>query len=295
MALANLNSNLKVYLEYHNEIWNTSLPFNNAGAWVEAQGVARWPGGATSDYDKRLNWYALRVLEICDIWKSEWGAQANRIVCVMGGGADHTISERVLRCSLLAAETGIACGNRVDALAFAPYMAIYMTLVELTPRVQAWLNDGDGGLGRFFQEMGTGGLLYAPDDNEDFRAPQTGAVQEIRTWMRGNKALADEFGLLLTAYEGGHHLANPYGIELPDEVDRLFYQANRDARMGAIYGEYLNVWREEGGTLFMHYVDVEHTTVFGAREYQTQSPAPRYDALMNFIRFNACWWSGCER
>ena len=46
----------------------------------------------------------------------------------------------------------------------------------------------------------------------------------------------------------------------------------------------------------MHFVDVSGFSKWGswgALEYVEQKDSPKYNALMDFIDRNPCWWNGC--
>ncbi|MDB5359066.1 MAG: Fibronectin type domain protein [Rhodospirillales bacterium] len=74
-----LNANLKVYLEYSNETWNTSFPqFNSNVALAQAEVAA---GNSPLDYDKSGRWYvwerrrvAKRIMEISTLFRNVWGS-----------------------------------------------------------------------------------------------------------------------------------------------------------------------------------------------------------------------------
>src|SRR5262249_43377055 len=100
--------------------------------------------------------------------------------------------------------------------------------------------------------------------------------------------LANTVGLTPIAYEGGQHLAGYGGTENDDVVSDLFIAANRDRRMGDVYLEYLNAWRDAGGGMFMLFNDITAPTKFGSwglLEYVSQLPtsAPKYQAVMSFL------------
>jgi len=75
---APLNSNLKAYLEYSNETWNTAFPqYNSNVALAEAEVAA---GTSTLDYDKNGRWFvwerrrvAKRIMEISNLFRAVWG------------------------------------------------------------------------------------------------------------------------------------------------------------------------------------------------------------------------------
>lgn len=104
-------------------------------------------------------------------------------------------------------------------------------------------------------------------------------LEQTMELLRQQKALAAKHGLRLLAYEGGQHLVGD---------DPLFFAANRDPRMKALYTSMLHEWKAAGGGLFMHYLDAAAPTKFGswgARETvdQPRASAPKLDALLDFV------------
>jgi Putative peptidoglycan binding domain len=77
---SNLGSSQKVYLEYSNEFWNGTL---GGSVYMQAQGHLLWPTQPV-DFNLTANYYGVRISQMCDIWKGAWGADAGRVVCVMG-------------------------------------------------------------------------------------------------------------------------------------------------------------------------------------------------------------------
>ncbi len=79
-------------------------------------------------------------------------------------------------------------------------------------------------------------------------------------------------------------------------ITNLFITANRDARMGTVYDQYLAQWRAHGGQLFVHFNNVSPYGQYGSwglLEYLDQTGSPKFNSAMNFIINNPCWWSGC--
>lgn len=283
-----LDGERRVYVEYSNEVWNNDFP---QGYWVEAQGQAAWPNAPEDGYTKRLNWYGKRAAEVCELWKGAWGAQAERVTCVLSGqgGVEWTATE-ALACPLWA--EGAPCyGHGIDALAIAPYFGWYIG-GEHADEVRIWANDPDGGLDRLFAELTAGTGLT--DD------PPRGALGEAFDAMSQAASIAEQYGLDLVAYEGGQHLVLGGWEGMWDDEDPLidmFQAANRDPRMGDLYRWYLEEWKAAGGGLFVHYKNTSRASrwgSFGALEYIAQEGSPKYDALMGFIEDNPCWWTGCS-
>ena len=63
--------------------------------------------------------------------------------------------------------------------------------------------------------------------------------------------------------------------------------------MGALYRDYLIRWKDAGGGLFCHFLSVGPGSRFGswgAKTWQQDEDAPKYQALLDFIRNHPRWW-----
>lgn len=272
---ATLSPNLKVYVEYGNEIWNSSF---SAGAWVEQQGLAAWPNAPDSAFTKRINWYGKRAAESCDIWRTEWAGDASRLVCVMAGQAANTFTvSAALDCSLW--DKAPCQAHGIGAVAIAPYFGHYLGLPGVEQQVAGWSNEADGGLSALFAELEYGGQLTGSES-------PTGALSQTGQWVTQYAALARSRNLSLLAYEGGQHLVGALGVENDQKVTDLFVAANRDARMGQLYGSLLKTWSDAGGGLFLQFSSTGSYGKFGswgALEHMGQSHSPKADALIDYI------------
>lgn len=271
---AGLNASQKVYVEFSNEVWN-GYP---QGDYATAQGQALWPAATAGmqAWQIKLNWYGMRVAQTCDIWKSVWGADASRVVCVMGAqDGNWGTATTALSCPLWTGAGNAPCASHnINALAVSPYF---------DPGFQApasWLTAADGGLAQLFQQINTTALPAISNEN-----------------ISGASAMKSSYNLPLIAYEGGQSLVTNTASPLS-----LYTTANRDPRMGAAYTTALNNWKTDGGQLFVLYSDISVPNQFGefgALEsfLDTVNPLtrapPKWQAIQNFISGNPCWWTGC--
>jgi FG-GAP-like repeat len=267
-----LASDRKVYVEFSNEMWNWAFPQLR---YAIAQGKLTWPAVSDTDYAFGMSWYAKRTSEMCDIWKSVWGTEAPRVVCVLGTqAASSDLSDYLLN------PTRNLYGRpsvNINTLAIAPYFG-----GRGVP--SSWTSEPDGGLSKLFTEIMQGGL--------DPSGPPGGLIKQAIDWVVASKSVADKYGLNIIAYEGGPHLVNPNDLALTN----LYVAANRDPRMGTAIATYLQKWRAAGGNLLSYFSDIGSYTKWGswgALENVMQTNSPKYDALMNFITANPCWWNGC--
>lgn len=249
----NLAQERKVYLEHSNEVWNGQ--FTQAQFAVE-RGRALKLG--PSDFEAQLQYHARRTREIAKIWTDVMGPQRNRLVRVLGSQAANPWTAEMM---LDFEDTK----SHVDAIAIAPYFGGHFGTEEQASRVSKLSLDA------FFSEL------------------RSVALPETSTWITQNAKVARARNVLLLAYEGGQHLTGvgPAATENA-ALNSLFDRANRDPRMGELYSSYLNTWRDQGGGLFMHFVDCAGPSKWGrwgALEWleQPREQAPKFDALMRYI------------
>lgn len=281
-----LGTSQKVYVEYSNEVWNGVFP---QSAYAQQQGQALWgpatPPGGTFQWNR--DFFGRRTAQMCDTWKSVWGADANRVVCVMGAQAasDSTAGES-LACPLWT--QGAPCSaHGIDAVAIAPYFA-----GEAVP--SAFLSDSDGGLTRYFAAMTA---------QNDPGVPVGGYLAEVSRWTQqyftDQKFFPSGFKLNLIAYEGGQSCTG----------SALCVTANMDPRMGQTYLTYLQQWKANGGQMFVDFADIGQCQSGGC--WVDMSPSllevwnpttnavnianadTKWTALQSFISSTPCWWTGC--
>jgi hypothetical protein len=252
-----LDPALGVYVEYSNELWNPIFP---QSAYAAAQGAAQLPAIDAMQY------HALRTRNAGQLFQSVLGAP--RVVTVLAAQATNPWTAR-RGMDYLTQRFG-AGASGIEAIAIAPYFGVMPT-----PANAAYYTAMS--LDAFFEHVRATALPAA-----------------IRT-MTTYRALSAEYGLPLYAYEGGQHMVGRAGAENNDALTAQFHAFNRDRRVGELYLEYLDAWKGEGGTLFMHFTDISRYDKWGdwgSLEFMTQarSQAPKFDALHSFIERNPPWW-----
>lgn len=268
---------LPIYVEYSNEAWNSVF---SQGTFMEQQGELEWPDSSESGFTKRINWYAKRSAQVCEIWKQVFSDSADRIVCVLASQAANSwTAEQALSCPLW--NQGPCVNHGISALAVAPYIGDYLGQEDAQSSVLSWTTNGDGGLAKLFSELSSGGQLAG--------GPVGGALTQSFAWIRENRSVADNFNISLLAYEGGQHLVGVGSAANSAALTSLFTSANRDPRMGEIYSSYLEGWHTHGGGLFMHFNDISDYSKFGswgALERSSDSSSPKYEALRSYASGN---------
>jgi hypothetical protein len=250
MVRDRLNPNLKVYIEYSNETWNSQFKqYAYMGQKAAELGIG------TNAYTHGALYYSQRSVEIFDIWESVFEGNERLVRVLSSQAANAGLSKNIVKWN--------NAYLKADALAIAPYFQTPLTVGITTDQVidgcRTYIN-------------GT-----------------------VRTWLTRQKAVAQEFGLDLIAYEGGQHLIvkQPHINSTENQaLTNVAIAANRDPRMYDLYKEYLNLWKEMGGGIMLHLGSVGgygRYGMWGSLEYQDQpiKSAPKYRALMDYINENA--------
>ncbi len=283
LVKAKLAPNKRVYIELSNEVWNGLY---TATHYAYAQARLLWPSAypkmnpGTRKLLMGINWYGKRSTEMCDIWKRSFGAQKHRVVCVLSTYASsQRFGRELLDCPLW--KKG-ECGRKADAFAVGPYFGDYMARIENRNMINAWANQGDGGMNSIFKEIFQGGLV-----KDQFPGGAIDRAVQVR--IKPNVALAKEYGLPLIAYEGGQHLLRvdpPHTVKSQKLLD-MFVRANRDPRMKTAYIRYLQAWRNNGGKLMVPFYGIGETdsrNFFSMLEHVGQPTSPKYQAFMQYLR-----------
>ncbi len=282
MVKNRLRKNQKVYVELSNEVWNSIFP-NATYAAREADRIWKFPYPKVPQGKRRVllsaNWYAMRSVQMCQIFKKEFGGQRNRVKCAVGTlNSVPWVGKEILDCPLWKPANG--CGRHIDAFGIGPYFGDYIAKKEFRSTVKGWTRDSDGGKSRLFQEILNGGMLP--------NGPQGGAMPLLKSQLAANKALADKYGLEMVAYESGQHLIRydpPHDVKDP-EVLNLFMSAQKDPRMYQAYQLFLNTWQQSGGGLMLHYYGIgepEPRNFFSMLDHLQQPSTPKYAALMEYL------------
>jgi hypothetical protein len=271
-----------VYVEFSNEVWNVIFPSATYAA-RKADKLWNFPYKNVKGIKRRFllaaNWYAKRSVEMCQIWKKEFGGQRNRVKCVVGTlFSVPWLGKEILDCPLWKQANG--CGRHIDAFGVGPYFGDYIAKKENRSTVKSWLRDSDGGLSRLFAEIMEGGQIR--------NGPKGGAMSVMKDFMYANKKNADKYGLPMVAYEAGQHLIRydpPHTVKDPDVLN-LFMRAQKDPRMKAAYDKYLHTWASNGGGVMLHFYGIgepEPKNFFGMLEYLQQPSTPKYAALLDYL------------
>jgi hypothetical protein len=241
-----LNPQLTPYIEYSNEVWNTTFPQHT---YTRTQGLNL--GLDTDGYQAALKYYAQRSKEIFNITGTVLGNDFTAVIgSKHGSPAD---SQTILN--------GALGGAGHPVLAVGGYFGHPAT----------WPDNCN-----LIANMNVDQLLDYLE--QEISGP---GLERIQRQVQ----VADTNGVPLVIYEGGQHLTTNYcnGNQTKQhQIENLFDQANLHPRMTNIYLAHLtNQWLA-GVHLFVHYLDTAKwgaTSRFGARQHLQQTHTPKYDAL----------------
>ncbi|MET0341969.1 MAG: hypothetical protein ABW252_13270 [Polyangiales bacterium] len=227
-----LDKNLKVYVEYANEVWNGMF---GQAQYANQQGVKAKLANAVG-MESNTRFYGQRATQMFRQFERAIEGKG-RLVRVLGSQAANSYFADQI-CSFQ------GTGKRADALAIAPYISVNV--------------HGEGNSEPRAADVANWTL------DQLFDYVEKTALPECIEWMKANKKIADKHGLKLVAYEAGQHFVGVLGGENNHQVTRLLHQANRDPRMGDIYRRYYQAWASAGGDLICHFSSVAGYSKWGS-------------------------------
>jgi hypothetical protein len=254
---ANLDSNLKVYVEYANEDWSSNNP--------SGQHIAGQSGGAVNGPTFDSNW-ASDVSAVFNDWESVYGGSSSSLVRV----AAFQTSNRYDTPMFL---TDLKADGGFDAIADAPYFSSDTSSYGSGTTATQILNDLIANIKANAVTTPNGQLLL----------PGSSTIQATGDWA-WNKQLATYFNVPLIGYEGGQGLA-PESTSVP--WYNAYVQAEESPEMEQVYELWLQTYLNQvGGSEVNAYNYVGNITQYGAwgsMEYQGQNGAPKYDGMLDYL------------
>lgn len=267
----NLDPELKVYIEYSNEVWNGQ--FDQAD-YADNKGVELGFAPASEPWKGKAPFFAYRSCQIFEIFESVYGGtdKLERVLAWQNfnvGGAAQIMDFEY--------EPGKPASLLTDALAIAPYFGGFLGSANTQNEVQN----------------------YTPDQVMDILEHSLSLQTEKTRWQYDNAhSRTNDRGeeIRLIAYEGGQHLAGTGGAENNEQLTALFHEVNRHPRMRDVYFDYYNRWKAAGGEVFAVFSSMGDYTKWGSwgilESYEGVSNAPKYGATMAFNRMNQPpWWT----
>ncbi|MCK5726363.1 MAG: hypothetical protein KAH22_06025 [Thiotrichaceae bacterium] len=279
-----LNKNLKAWIEYSNETWNGRFW---AAHYVRNKGRELALDKDKNPFREGFRFYSKRSVEIFKIWEKAFDDSDDRLIRIMGSYQNSTDLSK----NILAYEDA---HRWVDALAIAPYFHACANRAHrdcknilAVPTLLSNVKTVD----QVFEVL--------RNKHDPYAAPATYKL------IKKQASLAKEYDVSLVAYEGGQHLAVNWSEKSKtqaenNKLNEIFSKANKDPRMGELYGELLTTWKNSGGTLFNMFNMPQTWHRWGSWGIKSHLNQPReeaikYDACMLFQeKQGKCWWDDCD-
>ncbi|MEZ6192920.1 MAG: hypothetical protein R3C45_16735 [Phycisphaerales bacterium] len=252
MVRDQLNPDLKVYVEWSNEVWNVGFSQNK---WVDDNS----PGGVFSD--GFMQKWAAEAKRDFDIWQTVFAGQTERVIRVAAGQQANVWVTRRLTEELNGAYDVISC---------AAYFDQRKTQFNASTTVQDIINNA---VNDTIPNIYTG---YYQDHGD--------LAQELTNTLGRT--------IPLVAYEGGQHYTVHGNAGLPYYQAFKDVQEYQNPTPGVpdMYDAYIanmQAFDNSGGSLFMAYNYVRKQDQYGSwghLQFQNQSEAdaPKYRALLEF-------------
>jgi NPCBM/NEW2 domain len=217
LIAANLDSNLKVYVEYSNETWNTSSPvFGQVLTLADANPAVPVTTNTLQMVEDET---AYQTVAIGQTFDQAFGAGSSRVRPILASQQVYTVP---MGYALAYIQQNYGPPAQfIYATGFAPYVTI---------------SDADNVSGLTLNQLFTDMTQYLDD--------------EIIPTLQQDAAISAQYGLPMVAYEWGQGLW-PGANDLNEPV---MQQAQNDPRMYQIYLELASAWQQAGGGLFNAFV-----------------------------------------
>jgi hypothetical protein len=264
---ANLDKNLKVYVEYSNEYWTKGF-FQNQyfiDKGKELFGDAPFANGQA---------YGARLSEMTKIFKQVFAGEQDRLVPTLTLNHDMFNTGEAL--TVLNTPDWVKKGGTSPLKAGIEFVA--------TDGYFGWFNSE-----KFFDDIVDGFITKGP---KQFDAAKDYLINEIKTdlipaWKKG-KALAEKNGLTFGVYEGGALLINGGFDQDPKTIDDKYTDFNKalqlSPQMRDVYEYALAEWSKIGDTPFAWFADVGRASTqgdYGLWNGADYRPEPRTNAIVD--------------
>ena len=279
-----LDPRLKIHIEYSNEMWNWLYPQTQ---WMAAQAKTVW---GTDDKAAWLDYQAMLATKSALIWDKVFGVEAKaRLDKVLGTQTvSPWLSTRLLTAPLW---------QKFDPAGYVAPAQVFNSLALTTYFGYAQVSQ---------PEQRAALLTVMKDTSQDatvwFKAQlldpaADSSIPQIVQYWASQKAVADQYGLKLVAYEGGQHVLHSAGIGGISDQDMAAltdFLAGfvRGPAMADLYRQLWTAWARAGDGPFMQFTDVSAASKYGAWGLYAAlgDRNPRADMLMDLNAHAEAWF-----
>lgn len=282
---AHVNPDLRIHVEYSNEVWNGSFAQN---LWLREQAVEQW--GLPDDYASGVAFGVREATKDALIWEDAFGADAtNRL--------DNVLSTQTSNAWGTAIVLDPQPWAEAEPDSYLPPTAVFDSLGVTTYFGGAFVTDRPqrAELIRRIKEDRADARRWLTERLTDATAADTPSSNEGQ--LRDLRKLADDSGLHLVAYEGGQHLhhgAAFHGLDKADSelIVNFLIDYVRGPEMAVLSARNWDVWAQHGQGPYMHFGDTGAGTQWGSFSlYDFPGRLnPTAELLLERNRTVAPWW-----
>jgi len=254
-----LDSNLKIYVEYSNEVWN--------GIFSQSQyaiDMAISLGYTGQTWEQNWQYYAKRSADVHTIFEATF-TDDNRIINVVASQMVAYVADYIL--DRYSQVTYNPSQVQAEVIAVAPYFG-----------------------GSLADDIGDAGLENSITVNDLLDSLEFSFLPQSFSEMSALKTVSTDHNIDFMAYEGGQHLVT-YSYNGNDNFVDTLVEVNRNARMQDLYCQYFDNWYDViDGDLFCAFSSHGIHSIWGSwgiKEYMSDTLAPKYLALKNCVFENS--------
>lgn len=281
-----LDPRLKAHVEYSNETWNGAFPQFH---WLRDRAVADW-GCDPDDWEAVFDYHTSRATKAALVWQEVFGDEAPaRLVNILGTQLSNAwLTERQLhaeRWEDYEPESYTDPASVFEEIAATTYFGVSVVvdgdlragLAERAAQSQQVVDDW------LF------GLLSAPQDFD--------SVPFTLDRLAEQRALANEAGLRLVAYEGGQHVHHSFAVDGLTETEATALTTTlaafvRSDQMADLYDRLWDGWTEIGQGPFMQFTEMGSPSRWGSWGLlaHPDDRTPRADHILARQARGGSWW-----
>lgn len=269
----NLRPDLKVRVEFSNEVWNFAFPQSQ---YAQAKANAAWGAGANW-----MEWYGMRAAQVGRMWNAIFRepvvstGDPGRVIVVYNtqfgwrGLETYGLETPNYRDKKTGAH--IRAADYFDEYAITGYIAGTMDQESQVSTVMSWWRDADGGYSRAIAAL------------------RNQVPTHLAPGYVYHAAKARQYGLKMIAYESGYAETTPISQHQNQQYTDFLINVQRRPEMQEIYTANLNAFRNAGGTLFVNFGLIYRPGKWGSwgvLENVNQVTTPRYRALSEWSQTN---------
>ncbi len=283
----NLDPELQVRVEYSNETWNFAFQQTK---WLAQMAQSEWGDFDGGGSIARLGYTAMMATQTALIWEEVFGDEADaRLVNVLGSQAGNPwVTEQLLEATAwreMDPDGFIEPSAVFEEVAITNYFgSATVSQEELRAELLDMIADPDVDAMAYLAEK-----LMDPD--------YQGSIPAMQALWQQTADVAHDYGLGMTAYEGGQHVHHSFAIrDLTDaQLDVLtdfMIDFVRSDAMGDLYAAAWEAWAEVSDGPFMQFGDVARPTKWGSWGLYSDlnDSTSRSDLLEELSRTSERWW-----